>query len=54
MVKKDLAAESGAVELYQQILEKDFDDPIKMIVEKLLVSEKSHHHYFSKLLSELG
>ncbi|MEJ2157321.1 MAG: ferritin-like domain-containing protein [Desulfobacteraceae bacterium] len=54
MVQKDLAAESGAIVLYQQILEKDFDDPTKRIIEKLLFSEKSHHHYFSKLLSELG
>lgn len=54
MVQKDLAAESGAIALYQQILEKDFDDPTKRIIEKLLFSEKSHHHYFSKLLSELG
>lgn len=54
MVEKDLAAESGAIALYQQILEKDFDDPTKRIIEKLLFSEKAHHHYFSKLLSELG
>lgn len=53
MVQKDLAAESGAIDLYQQILEKDFDDPTKEIIEKLLNSEKAHHHYFSKLLSEL-
>jgi rubrerythrin len=54
MVQKDLAAERGAIDLYRQILEKDFDDPTKRIVEKLLFSEKTHHHYFSKLLSELG
>lgn len=54
MVQKDLAAESGAIALYQQILEKDFDDPTKRIIEKLLFSEKTHHHYFSKLLSELS
>jgi rubrerythrin len=54
MVQNDLAAESGAIDLYQQILEKDFDDPTKRIIEKLLFSEKTHHHYFSKLLSELG
>lgn len=53
MVQKDLAAESGAVALYKQILEQDFDDTIKRIVEKLLSSEEAHHHYFSKLLSEL-
>lgn len=53
MVRKDLAAENGAIALYEQILEKDFDDPIKRIVEKLLFSEKAHHNYFSKLLSEL-
>jgi rubrerythrin len=54
MVQKDLAAESGAVALYQQILEQDFDDPTKRIIEKILRSEKAHHHYFSKLLSGLG
>ena len=54
MVQKDLAAESGAIALYQQILEEDFDGPTKRIIEKLLRSEKTHHHYFSKLLSELG
>jgi rubrerythrin len=54
MVRKNLAAESGAIALYQQILEQDFDDPTKLIIEKLLFSEEAHHHYFSKLLSELG
>jgi rubrerythrin len=54
MMQQDLAAESGAVALYQQILEQDFDDPTKRIIEKILISEKTHHHYFSKLLSELG
>jgi rubrerythrin len=54
MLKKDLDAESGAIALYQQILEKDFDDPTKVIIEKLLNSEKAHHHYFSELLSGLG
>jgi rubrerythrin len=54
MVEKDVAAESGAIDLYQQILEKDFDDPTKRIIEKIVSSEKQHHHYFSKLLSELG
>ncbi|MGD9007000.1 MAG: ferritin-like domain-containing protein [Desulfobacteraceae bacterium] len=54
MVKQDLAAESGAVALYQQILDQDFDAPTKRIIEKLLFSEKAHHHYFSKLLAELG
>jgi rubrerythrin len=54
MVRKDLAAEAGAITLYQQILEQDFDDPTKRIIEKLLSAEEAHHHYFSKLLSELG
>jgi rubrerythrin len=54
MAQQDLAAESGAIALYQQILEQDFDDPTKRIIEELLFSEKAHHHYFSKLLSELG
>jgi rubrerythrin len=54
MVQKDLAAESGATALYQQILEKDFDGPTKRVIEKLLLSEKNHHRIFSKLLSELG
>jgi rubrerythrin len=54
MAKQDLAAESGAVALYQQILEQDFDRPTKRIIEKILSAEKAHHHYFSELLSELG
>jgi rubrerythrin len=54
MVQQDLAAESGAIALYQQILEQDFDDPTKRIIEKLLFNEEGHHHYFSKLLSELS
>ena len=54
MVHKDLAAESGAIALYQQILKQDFDDPTKRIIEKLLSSEESHHKLFSELLSELG
>jgi rubrerythrin len=54
MVQQDLAAESGAIALYQQILEQDFDNPTKRIIEKLLRSEKAHHHYFTKLLAELG
>lgn len=54
MVEKDLAAEDGAVDLYQQILEKDFEASIKRVIEKLLFAEKAHQHYFSKLLSELG
>jgi rubrerythrin len=54
MVKKDLAAESGAIALYQQILEQDFDEPTKRIIEKLLAAEEAHHHYFSQLLSELN
>jgi rubrerythrin len=53
MVRQDVSAESGAVALYQQILEQDFDDPTKRIIEKLLSTEEAHHHYFSKLLSEL-
>jgi rubrerythrin len=54
MVQKDQATEKGAIALYQQILEEDFDDPTKRTIEKLLIAEKTHHHYFSKLLSELG
>jgi rubrerythrin len=54
MAQQDLAAEGGAIALYQQILEQDFDDPTKGIIEKLLLSERAHHHYFSKLISELG
>lgn len=54
MVQQDLAAESGAIALYQQILDKDFDNTIKEIIKKLLFSEKTHHQQFSKLLSELG
>jgi rubrerythrin len=54
MVQKDLAAESGAVALYQQILKQDFDESTKLIIEKILSSEEAHHHYFSELLLELG
>jgi rubrerythrin len=54
MVQKDLSAECGAIALYQQILENDFDDPAKRVIEKLLVAEQTHHHYFSKLIDELG
>lgn len=53
MAQQDLAAESGAIALYQQILEQDFDGPTKRIIEELLFAEKAHHHYFTKLLSEL-
>lgn len=54
MVQKDLAAENGAIALYHQILEQDFEDPTKRIIEKFLLAEIAHHRYFSKLLSELG
>jgi rubrerythrin len=54
MAQQDLDAETGAIALYQQILEQDFDNLTKQIIQKLLLSEKSHHHYFSKLLAELG
>jgi rubrerythrin len=54
MVQKDLAAESGAIALYQKILKQDFDDPTKRIIEKLLIHEQAHHKLFSELLSELG
>jgi rubrerythrin len=54
MVQKDLAAERGAITLYQQILEQDFDDPTKHIIEKLFSAEKKHHHYISGLLSGLN
>jgi rubrerythrin len=54
MAQQDLAAEKGAIALYQQILEQEFDSPTKQTVEKLLFSEKNHHHYFAELLSELA
>jgi rubrerythrin len=54
MVQQDLAAESGAVALYEQILEQDFDDLSKHIFEKLLLCEQAHQKLFSELLSEMG
>jgi rubrerythrin len=54
MVQKDLAAESGAVALYEQLLEQDFDNPTKQTVKKLLFCEQAHKKIFSELLSEMG
>jgi rubrerythrin len=52
MIQKDIAAEVGAIKLYQQILSLDFDTQTKIIIEKIMQSEKLHHHMFSNLLLE--
>lgn len=49
MIAQDIAAESGAVKLYQQILSQDFDDRVKRIIETIMQTEELHHHIFSKL-----
>ena len=54
MIEKDIAAENGAVKLYQQILELDFDDHTKKTIEILLRSEQIHFQMFSTMLTELG
>ncbi len=53
MIKKDIAAEMGAVKLYQQILTLDLDDQTKRIIETILQSEEMHHHIFTGILPEL-
>jgi len=49
MIAQDIAAESGAVKLYQQILSFNFNDRVKRKIEKIMQTEKLHHHIFSKL-----
>jgi rubrerythrin len=50
MITQDIAAETGAVKLYQQILSLDFNDQVKRVVEKIMHAEKLHHNIFSTLL----
>ncbi len=54
MIRKDIAAESGAVKLYQQILTLDFDDETKKIIENIMRSEKVHRTMFTAILPELS
>ncbi len=54
MIQKDVAAERGAVELYQQILTLDFDDQTKKIITDIMHSEEVHHTMFSTILRDLG
>jgi len=51
MIAQDIAAETGAVKLYQQILSLNFSDQVKRIIEKMMQTEELHHHIFSNLLS---
>ena len=54
MIKKDIAAESGAIKLYQQILTLDFDYNTKTTIERIMHSEETHHHIFTEILPQLG
>lgn len=54
MIQKDIAAETGAIKLYQQILTLSFDDKTKKIIEAIMLSEETHHHMFTEILPELG
>jgi rubrerythrin len=53
MMEKDIAAEKGAITLYQQILEQDFDDQTKKNMEEFLQAEMVHQQMFARILSEL-
>lgn len=51
MIQKDIAAETSAIKLYQQILSLDFDDRIKKSIETIKLSEEMHHNMFTAMLS---
>jgi len=53
MIQKDIAAEAGAIKLYQKILELDFNDQTKKLIESIMASEETHHQIFSEILPEL-
>jgi len=54
MIKKDIAAEAGAIKLYQQILTLDFNDQTKRLIETIMEAEATHHHMFNEILPELS
>ncbi len=54
MIQKDIAAESNAIKLYQQILTLDFDDQTKRIIEAIMLSEGAHHQMFTEILPKFG
>ncbi len=54
MITKDVAAEEGAVKLYQQILAQDFDDNTRRTIEILLEHEQNHLQMFTDILAELS
>ena len=54
MLEKDVAAENGAITLYQKILTQDFDDYTKKRIEEVLRAEQQHRHMFSELLTEIS
>lgn len=54
MLTKDVAAEEGAVKLYQQILAQDFDDDTRRAIEILLADEQIHLQMFTDIFTELS
>lgn len=54
MLQKDILAEKGAIDLYEQISTLDLNDYEKEVIDTIAHAELIHYHIFSELMEELA